>query len=179
MESPLSQRLAETVAWVLSRVDRDRAGVTTRSPELRPPWPNEDPIGWLWQSRENARLLLDHVALARRLALTRHQIDIAYVDERLAGGRILCTDFSTDQSGAATDPSNGFLDDDDIPGWDTWFHHVDNGRFGGLMYCWIPPQLVDLADIGMRQIPVESAWWVNWVDGQDMGRLKEEKDCRC
>ena len=77
---------------------------------------------------------------------------------------MFATDFNTDSCGAATAPSNGILDDYDIPGWDTWFAHEVAGELGGVVYGWVPPALVDLADRGFNAIPVRSIWWVEQTD---------------
>ena len=56
----------------------------------------------------------------------------------------------------------------DIPGWDTWFAHEDNGEHGGLVYGWVPHALLHLADRGFHVIPVHSIWW---IDDQALRRL--------
>ena len=68
---------------------------------------------------------------------------------------MLCTDFETDLCGAAVVPSGGFLDDEDIPGWDTWFSYEDR-----ILSCWVPRALVPFAQAGIDVIPVPCLWWL-------------------
>ena len=68
--------------------------------------------------------------------------------------------FQTDWCVAAEPESDGFYDANDVPGWDTWFHCEPAPASSGLLYCYVPQQLVELADRGMWAIPVQ---WVRWV----------------
>jgi hypothetical protein len=46
-----------------------------------------------------------------------------------------------------------------LPGWDTWFWHRPTDRPWGAIYCWVPAQLLELAQRGMDLIPVLSVEW--------------------
>src|SRR5262249_31199169 len=101
----------------------------------------------------------------RREALVRAGLDVPTVGPDLAGGKILATDFETDLCGAAVTPSAGFFDFDDIPSWDTWFQHTLGGRTkGGVVYCWVPPDLVPWAEGGLEVIPIHFMRWVNLTE---------------
>lgn len=160
------QRLAETIAWCLPRAEAARAGDTTRTAELMPPVCGHDGdtlLSLLLRSPATSAEAVDFIATRRREALTRMNMPLPPLGE-LAGGWVYATDFNTDVCGAATAPSNGFLDDYDIPGWDTWFAHQDAGEGGGIVYGWVPPALLALADEGFYVIPVSSAWWLEEAD---------------
>jgi|GEM_PF-5656044 len=160
------QRLAETIAWCLPRAEAARAGDTTRTAELMPPVCGHDGdtlISILLRSHDAGAEAVDFIVERRREALARMNMPLPPLEE-LAGGWVFATDFNTDICCAATVPSNGFLDDYDVPGWDTWFAHQDTGEHGGIVYGWVPPALLKLAGDGFDVIPVSSAWWLKEED---------------
>lgn len=107
------------------------------------------------------REAVDYIVTRRRELLPAPPSALELESGGLAGGRVYATDFNTDLCGAATRPSNGFIDDFDIPGWDTWFWHEDIRSLGGVVYGWVPASLVPVADAGFEVIPVCSIWWVD------------------
>lgn len=160
------QRLAETIAWCLPRAEAARAGDTTRTAELMPPICGHDGdtlLSLLHRSPVANEEAVDFIVARRREALARMNMPLPPLGD-LAGGWVFATDFNTDICGAATAPSNGFLDDFDVPGWDTWFAHQGTGELGGIVYGWVPPALLKLAGDGFDVIPVSSAWWLNEED---------------
>lgn len=162
MTPEIAQRLAETVAWCSRFARADDAGASTRTIELRPPimmLRGYDLIQRLLASPAEPRAAVDYVCAGRRRALERLGIPVAPTGSNLAGGRILYTTMDTDSCQCATGPSNGYFDLDDLPGWDTWFHHRDTGQLGGLIYCWVPPPLVELADRGLLTLPCLNVLW--------------------
>ena len=73
----------------------------------------------------------------------------------LAGGKLLL--FAPEDSvldGAAQYASKGFFDVDNVPPWDTWICFVEK-----YVVCWVPPQLLELADSGVNADPVQSLLW--------------------
>jgi hypothetical protein len=120
----------------------------------------------LMQMPNAARDAVDLIVQRRRAQLAADGVAVRSLEGR-AGGRVFATDFNSDICRAATVPSNGFLDDFDVPGWDTWFAHVDTGKFGGVVYGWVPPAL-QLADRGFDVIPVQS---IGWVEDGELQRL--------
>ena len=99
--------------------------------------------------------------------MARLGISVVPVVPDLAGGRILLTTLDTDSCEASTDPSNGFYDLDDLPGWDTWFFHGHTDRPWGAIFCWVPNQLVELAQMGMNVIPTKCVVWASPLDIPD------------
>jgi hypothetical protein len=175
MTVEVAQRLAETVAWCSRHARVDEAGITTRTPALMPPvmaYRGYDLLKKLLDSPAETTAAVEHVCQARRRELTRLGIPVVPIGPGFAGGRILFTTIDTDSCGAATSPSNGFYDLDDLPGWDTWFLHARSDQSWGAIYCWVPAQLVALAGIGMDMIPVES---VRWADPTRTGRPPSSK----
>lgn len=166
MTTDFQLRLAETIAWCSPRAVAAQAGVTTRSVELMPPLFRHDldtQLRMLVESPTVSEEAVEFIVRRRREELARAKQSLAPAGS-LAGGRVFATDFESDFCGAATAPSNGFLDDADIPGWDTWFAHEATGRLGGVVYGWVPPSLLQLADDGLYVIPVQCIWWVKDAD---------------
>ncbi|MCP3063554.1 hypothetical protein LXT21_32730 [Myxococcus sp. K38C18041901] len=162
MVTGFKRRLAETIACCLPRAEAARAGVTTRSVELMPPVCGHDGdtlVRQLLSSKAVPAEAVGFIVERRRRALERLKLPLPPLGD-LMGGRVFATDFNSDLCGAATAPSNGYLDDYDIPGWDTWFAHEPVGEFGGVVYGWVPPVLLELAGQGFDVIPVSSVWWV-------------------
>ncbi|MBF5045658.1 hypothetical protein FGE12_24845 [Aggregicoccus sp. 17bor-14] len=163
--SDVVTRLAETIAWCAPRAVAARAGETTRTKALMPPLFAQDEntqLDLLLGSPQCSLEAVDFIAARRREALELSNAPTPPLRE-LAGGRVFATDFDTDLCGAAIVQSNGFLDDLDIPGWDTWFAHEVRGRYG-IVYGWVPPALLTLADRGFNVIPVNTVWWVKAED---------------
>jgi hypothetical protein len=100
----------------------------------------------------------------------------------LAGGRLLLMTFDFSFSdGVSGLESEGFFDEADVPPWDTWFAclaefqdceerarsilrhfkrptttHVD---LLSHLVCWVPPELIDLANAGIEVNPVAAVFW--------------------
>jgi hypothetical protein len=169
LDSGFALRLREVAAWVSPRIPAADVGSALRSPELRPP--GFPPFVWkpnagtpslitdLLESPSRPSAAVDHIVERRREALARSGVKLPDVAWALGQGRILCTDFNSDVCGVATLESNGFLDWEDVPAWDTWFDHRDTGEFGCVVACWIPRDLVELVQRGIDVIPVTCLWW--------------------
>jgi hypothetical protein len=136
-----------------------------RSPEL---WPAEllgqrtdasppgDLLDRLIGDAALTRAAVEQIAGRRRAALRARGAELRPAQP---GGRILCTDMSSDLCDAARPASGGFFDVDDLPPWGTWLAYVNTGTSGGIVACWVPWALVAAADRGASVIPVMSAWW--------------------
>ncbi len=169
--SPFSLALAETIEWCAARAQPIGAGITTRSALLRPPifsWPGARAFDLLFENPAERRDAVAFIVEQRRAALAAAGSKAGPLKglggevnkQGLAGGRVFATDFASDLCGAAAEPSNGFVDTWDIPGWDTWFAHGRSEQSEVVVYGWVPPQLVELADAGFKVIPVQCIWWV-------------------
>jgi hypothetical protein len=169
MTAKFAQCLAEAVAWCSRRARADDAGSSTRTPGLKPPVMARrgyDLLKRLLGSPAETTAAVEYVCQARRRELARLNIPVAPVGPDLSGGRVLFTTIDTDSCEAATGPSNGYYDLDDLPGWDTWFFHARADRPWGAIYCWVPRQLVELAKRGMDVIPATSVEWASSLEVQ-------------
>ncbi len=92
------------------------------------------------------------------VARKRHEIiknEAILPDSIQHTGRILvCNPSETVVDGAAQYQSAGFLDLTDAPPCDTWVHFN-----AGELVCWIPQQLVWLAQLGIDVNPVDCIRW--------------------
>jgi hypothetical protein len=73
------------------------------------------------------------------------------------GGKLLLfTPQDSLSDGAATVASNGFIDVDNVPPWDTWLYF--DGR---TLVTWVPPQLISTVQLG---IDVNPEGCIRWAD---------------
>ena len=167
MAPEVAQCLAETVTWCSRRARAEDADTSTRTLLFCPPvlaLPREKRLSRLLGVLGESKEAVDFVCMARRRELARLGVSIAPVGPDLAGGRILFTTIDTDSCEAATGPSNGYYDGDDLPGWDTWFYHRPTEQRSGAIYCWVPSHIVELAQYGMDVIPVMSVAWAQSLE---------------
>src|SRR6185437_8527110 len=137
-------------AMALLKQIRDSLGPMDRglrSPELKPSaGPDELGNDALW-----AKAVAEVVA--RRSRLTAG----ASPDKRdtNVGGRLLLYVPSENLAcGAAEASSNGFFDVNNVPPWDIWVQFSD-----GTLVSWVPPALIDVAQMGIDVNPEECIRW--------------------
>jgi uncharacterized protein (TIGR02996 family) len=171
-----SRRLGETMAWCA------RKHGSLRTPALQPPHIfRESRPGALRTYPERRRIVHDFVAIRARL-LAEEGNNPWNVTGELAGGKLLL--FWPDQScfdGAAEAASKGFFDSDNVPAWDTWVWYASVEQTGtvGLnagwsyLVSWVPPELVELVDWGIRVNPEQCILWATDVDTPLTSRLWE------
>jgi hypothetical protein len=98
----------------------------------------------------------------------------------LDGGRLLLFDpDSSTSDGTAARESNGFFDGDNLPAWDTWVWYAEDSNseagwksFGSYLIAWVPPHVVDLAEMGMQVNPEMCIQWASDVDTALTRRLR-------
>lgn len=118
-----------------------------RSPELKPTF-TLDEFG---DNGPWAQAVAEVVALRSRLIAQTitGQVDIS------VGGRLLLYSPSENVAcGAAEASSNGFFDTNNVPPWDIWLDFSD-----GTLVSWVPPALVDVAQMGVFVNPEECIRW--------------------
>jgi hypothetical protein len=120
-----------------------------RSPELKPSFSLDqfgDDTLWIEAVEEVVTLRAGFVA--------------GNIDEQLlsdGGGRFLLYRPSENLAcGAADASSNGFFDTNNVPPWDLWLGFSD-----GALVSWIPPDLVDVAAMGVFVNPEECIKWAD------------------
>lgn len=122
-----------------------------RSPALRPFAQSLDKPG------ADLVAIVDQVAEARSRSLRQSawNSDLQRCD--LCGGRLLV--YAPQENladGAAEYVSLGFFDVDNVPPWDTWIVML-----GKHLVCWVPPQLIPLAQEGLDVNPEQCILWAD------------------
>ncbi|HEY0021395.1 MAG TPA: hypothetical protein VGB24_00735 [Longimicrobium sp.] len=163
MNDGVTQRLAEAIAWCSVHADPADPDRSTRTPEFLPPLlAGEGVLSRVYNAGfAGVQQAVEFICQRRREALAQGGIHVAPESSDLAGGRVLSTDFTSDWCVIAQPESNGFFDADDLPGWDTWFHCARVGRSEFQVYCWVPPQLLEMAHNGIEVLPIPCLRWVD------------------
>lgn len=150
----LRRKITDTKQWqnamALLKQIRDSLGPIDRklrSTELKPSF-GLDGFGddALW-----ARAVAEVVA--RRSQLTAAK-SAETGDSNIGGRLLLYTPSENLACGAAEASSNGFFDVNNVPPWDIW---VDFSE--GTLVSWIPPALLDVAQMGIYVNPEECIRW--------------------
>ena len=117
------------------------------------------------------------ISQARSDQLQQHAINVPEFDGSLRGGRLICTDFETDNCEVTELESNGFFDSYDIPGWDSWWHCATvlwEGRQGGTqgdaLICYVPPVMLDAVEIAMANSSSGEIDWLEIQEGRYLAR---------
>jgi len=150
---PFWQRVAETIAWCLPRVDQESPRDCLRTPSIR----GRTLVG-------NYHDCVSNVATARRQELSPSRPEPV---RGLAGGRLLIYFPDADLcDGAAECESQGFLDVYNTPPWDTWVAFVSepvekNISYSEYLVAWVPHAFVGLAAAGILVNPEECIRWLD------------------
>ncbi len=129
------RRLAQTIAWCRPRAAISDPRNSLRTPALRPANLSSTPDRWGtpdydWGTYEDSTTAVSTVeALAQtRAQLLRqrqHVSDTEVLPPDLAGGRLLIADpLDSDQCGLSVEEALGFIDEVDVPAWDTWVCYI-------------------------------------------------------
>lgn len=164
--------LAAAIVWCTEGADPDRPASSLRRLGARvldyttPPRERVAEVAALCQER--ARALRPQGWVEQALA------------QGLAGGRLLLFDFDgTLSDGAAARESHRFFDDHNCPPWDTWLRYVSDGlppgfwrNFRSYVACYVPPQLVEVAQAGIEANPEGCIAWAESHNGPFTRRLR-------
>jgi len=140
--SIFQKRLAQTIAWCSSRVVVTEPATCLRSLDLRPP-------GTWIASRLNYKWDEIVTAIAEERERRLHYPGALSIG--LAKGRLLICSSITEAipDGGPTEESLGFIDDDELPPWDTWLCYLeddtpDSQYRHSYLVSWVPPEFIDL-----------------------------------
>lgn len=177
------RRIAEAIAWC-----RNRSAPSLRTSALEP----ASLLGHSVLSADGQRICrspstvqreaIVNVVANRRAKLLAEDGRYAQTsDGDLTNGRLLLFDRDgTLSDWAATPESDGFFSGDNVPAWDTWVWYTEDRSvqeigwtpFASYLVAWVPPQVVELADRGIRVNPEECIRWVSDVDTAFTRRLR-------
>ena len=170
-------QLAETVEWCQERVDSSDPERCLRSTALQPQLGrHEGNVTALWVGPQ----MVEGVVQRRRqlLAATGWQGNDS---PGLRGGQLLlCAYEYTNHNGLTAAETSGFLDDHDVPPWDTWVGEVAGlpgsdppATWGG---TW-PPTLMSSLSLGNR--PPHSGLLVCWIPSAFIAAVQSGIDIEC
>jgi len=150
----LPRRITDTKQWqqamALLKQIRDSLGPMDRklrSPELKPSF-GFDKFGddALW-----AKAVAEVVAKRARLMAGSPS---EFRNTNVGGRLLLYTPSENLACGAAEVSSNGFFDVNNVPPWDIWLDFSE-----GTLVSWVPPALLDVAQMGIYVNPEECIRW--------------------
>jgi hypothetical protein len=156
-----SRYLAETLAWSNARANpRDPAG-SLRSESLKPALVIADDRThghWNYDLPDDPTSYVFDLCERRGELLRATGLQIDHRAE--ARGRILLFyPYETLCDGAAHDSSRGYFDWCNIPPWDTWSAYERLSDERHVLYSYVPPQLVDIANLGVSVNPEQCIQW--------------------
>jgi hypothetical protein len=160
------RRLAETVAWCAPRADLSDPANCLRTPALRPAnWfetaKTSFGFEYRWGKPEEDEEVLRVLATRRADLLRKTNTYPDSLSDGLAGGRLLIADpRDSDVCGLSPVATGGFIDDWDVPPWDTWVDCMQ-GNYGSILLCWIPASFIPLTEQGIAVNPVECFFWAS------------------
>ena len=112
---------------------------------------------------------LDEIHAKRKLiASDQRGHSPATLDE---GGRLLLVNWRESLFDGACSPiTDGFLDEDCMPGWDTWVRVVslDESQAAHALVCWIPSELVPAVNGALM---IDAAQCMSWLRQESNGML--------
>jgi hypothetical protein len=143
---PFWSSLSVTIVWCLPRIDPANPATCLRSSRTRPRL-------FTTSHLDTVREALHGRYLSPKPAQTRD----------LRGGRLLV--YFPDQEladGAAEAESQGFLDVNNAPPWDTWiaFIQTPGDANDSHLISWVPREFIALVDAGIRVNPEECIAWL-------------------
>jgi hypothetical protein len=182
------RRLEETVVWCTSQDWSVNPAQGLRTALFRPSTyrlKNDYDDILLHQTPPQRQQLVEQIAEARATLLKKRDIARFPFADLLNGGRLLAfTPDGTLQDGAANVGTDGFLDDDNLPPWDTWIWYATNDlvstpeRWSGTvtdsyLLSWIPDSLIKVVDLGIDVNPEECFLWATDLDTPFVRQLKQ------
>lgn len=156
----LRQSLAETIAWVSARASLKDPRNSTRNAMLDPKLGSPPSV-------DEIREGLVSLSYKRRQLLRESGIPVKDFSGQAVPGRLMVIypDFNL-TDGAAEPETHGFLDMLNMPPWDTWVG-LYTGQAPGIegdatgLIAWVPSQMVELVDRGIRVNPEECIMWLD------------------
>lgn len=176
-------RFISTVLWCQLHTDVRDPKNSLRTPELRPGnWLGED---YLWG--EGAPVTVEALA-KKRSELLRRKGSVEVREEQVSGRLLLANPTESDICGLSGPQSQGYIDEVDIPPWDTWVHFSheepttpdpeavrktrkiyraqwkrswDPPRAVSYLLCWVPTPFIPHVNEGIAVNPVDCLFWAS------------------
>jgi hypothetical protein len=159
--------LLETVAWTSAHAEPNDPTQCLRSPRLAPYLFNDSRHATVHDVASQRHCQLETEGRVRRIGgRAEDLVDVATIGladaARLtAGGRLLVWERDTTiDDGAGQAETRGYLDESDMPPWDTWVAYVDDSEHAGGLISWVPPIFVAAVDSAIRVNAYGALYWL-------------------
>lgn len=150
-----------TVLWCQLLADPSDPANSLRTLELRPG-------NWLGGDYRWGESTADAVVrLAKKRAeLLRRKGSVEVREEQVSGRLLLAAPWESDVCGLSGPESAGFIDDVDVPAWDTWVHYTHEeatatGETVSYLLCWVPSVFLSQVEKGIAVNPIECFFWAS------------------
>lgn len=169
------QRLREVIAWCQPRFSMDDIRNSLRTP----PIPDWHPA---YDYAYSVKLVAEHfqVVMQKQAAAFRNDPDADWDFVGLANGRLMVSWLSSTHEGTSEVETDDFIDDDDVPAWDTWVDlFQENGQ--PILLSWIPPEMRDMVTGAVETNTIQNIEWVEdiiEVGGESFTFLRELRDAK-
>lgn len=151
--SELTKALLDTKSWCLPKLDKASPEHCFRSPGLKKyvvEYKSFTDCTSFWPSATE----IDFTLAAR-------EIEPAADEANIKGRLLLCFPDWSNHNAIACTESSSYLDEHDIPPWDTWVATVDIPGSGFLLLAWVPIEFVELVELGIQSECVGMLHWAN------------------
>lgn len=149
----MHRHMGEAISWCSYALNGAQPGTSLRTPSLKPDrMPvtqvrnTDGTFGYVRTSAEERAESVRRVCNRRATLLSERKLPLlaeAIPSDRSLGRLLVCDIESSTWEGLSTGECNGFLDDFDIPAWDTWIDYQSTPA-ASLLLCWIPLPLVPM-----------------------------------
>ncbi len=172
--------LAQTIVWCSTQDFLNDPANSLRTAELRPP-------SFLQLDTVARREAMMDTLVEKRFKLLRFNGKYRILPAKgLAGGRLVVYDPDQNRfDSMALVESFGYFDWDNLPPWDTWIAYVrdeERERQGlshaSYLVAWVPPDLIERADAGIRANPERCLLWASDLDTERARQLESLEDAR-
>ncbi len=166
----LQKRIDKTIEWYYNN-----GGADQRTRSLRAtPTVNISDIGHL--DDEKRKIAVDQVFAIRKTVLGPTSNREGYwnyskvikKDDSLRNRLVAYFPDQSIEDGAAEMESRGFFDKNDEPGWDTWVDFVMKPEFNSFLIAWVPPDMINNVEEGIKANIIGAVEWVKLVSPQDL-----------
>ncbi len=166
--------LAQTMVWCATQDFQNDPTNSLRTAVLRPP-------SFLQLDSVPPREVMMDTLAEKRFKLLRFNGKYRILPAKgLAGGRLVVYDPDQNRfDSMALVESFGYFDWDNLPPWDTWIAYVrDEEReqqglsHASYLVAWVPPDLIERADAGIRANPERCLLWASDLDTARARRLE-------
>lgn len=152
----------ETIAYLLDLGD---LGIAKLWPEVLKPSSSLSEVSHkiedLGKQLSTVGLMVNEVILKRRSLVS---LDRSFND--CSGRYLIYSPLHATMDALASGETEGFFDESDSPPWTTWVSFINFtdamlGDFEGYLVCWIPDDLISLAQEGMNVCLGNSLFWAD------------------